>query len=70
LTDADGNAAGLYWLCHPEGMSLKQAFETQEHHGPFVSQAAVNESQRIELFGEQCTISDGGMWDPNWSKPQ
>jgi hypothetical protein len=68
--DRNGNDLGLFWFVVPEGTTREQDFETQQHHGPFLTDAMVNESQRITLFGEQCELTEGGMWDPNWNKLQ
>jgi len=39
-------------------------------YGPFKSEAEVKENQRVILFGKDCAIEEGGMWDPAWDKPQ
>jgi hypothetical protein len=59
-----------YWFIVPDGMDNQQAFNTQQLHGPFKTEAEADENQRIVLLGEQCKITDGGMWDPAWDKPQ
>jgi hypothetical protein len=39
-------------------------------HGPFATEAEVNEHQRLTLLGPQCEVTEGGAWDPKWDKPQ
>jgi hypothetical protein len=46
---------------HPPGITL---------HGPFKTEAEVDEDQRVTLLGAQCEVTYGGAWDPNWEKPQ
>jgi hypothetical protein len=70
IIDSNSNSSGLFWFYRPDGMTREQAFETQQHYGPFASDAEVKESQRIVLLGEQCKVTEGGMWDPAWGKPQ
>lgn len=62
FSDNDGKT-GLFWFVIPNGMSRDQAAATQQHHGPFASRQAVNESQRVVLLGEQCKVIEGGAWD-------
>jgi hypothetical protein len=65
----DGSTA-LYWIEVPEDMTNEQAAATQEWHGPFKTDAELYEDQRVTLFGSQCEITEGGMWDPAWDKAQ
>jgi len=60
---------GHYWFIQPEGMTFEQAWDG-EHQGPFATEAESRENQRLMLLGEQCKVQYGGMWDPNWDKPQ
>ncbi|MFZ2076670.1 MAG: hypothetical protein WAV38_08485 [Xanthobacteraceae bacterium] len=70
LRHADGVIVGLFWFSVPDGMTAEEAFNTQQHYGPFGSDAEVKESQRVTLLGEQCEVTEGGMWDPAWDRPQ
>jgi hypothetical protein len=65
----DGSVA-LYWIGVPDGMTNEQAAETQKWHGPFKTEAEVNENQRVVLLGPQCKVTHGATWDPNWIRPQ
>ena len=65
----DGTTA-LYWIEAPEGMTKEQALKTQEWHGPFKTEDEVAESERLVLFGPQCKVTEGGMWDRAWDRPQ
>lgn len=67
--DAEGKS-GLYWFVIPDGMTREEAFDTQEHYGPFATEAEAVDSQRLVLFGEQCQVTEGGMWDPAWDRLQ
>jgi hypothetical protein len=49
----------FYWVRQPDGMTREAAFDTQQHYGPFETEAEVHESQRIVLFGEQCEVTPG-----------
>jgi hypothetical protein len=39
-------------------------------HGPFKTEAEVNESQRVVLLGPQCEVTEGGNWDSAWDRLQ
>jgi hypothetical protein len=78
-----GNGIVLYWFERPVNFSdddrermLDHIVTTQRHpfgitlHGPFKTEAEVAEHQRVTLLGPQCEVKEGGMWDPNWDKPQ
>jgi hypothetical protein len=41
-----------------------------ELHGPFKTDAAVEEDKRRVLFGPGCEVKEGGAWDPAWDRPQ
>ena len=73
----------LYWFREPDGFSDDDAQHLQdwilgrhadgpgvELHGPFKTDAEVAESQRLTLLGPQCEVTEGGMWDPAWDRPQ
>jgi hypothetical protein len=73
----------LYWFEMPASFSdedreamINHIITTQTHppgitlHGPFKTEAEVSEHQRLTLLGPQCKVTEGGMWDPNWDKPQ
>jgi Protein of unknown function (DUF3102) len=57
-----------FWFVLPNGMSREQAVETQELHGPFKTEAEALEDQELVLFGKDCKIEAGGMWDPAWDR--
>jgi hypothetical protein len=67
---ANGELVGHFWFEVPEGMTTEQAFETQEHHGPFRSEAEAEKNKRLVLLGPDCKVTEGGMWDPAWDKLQ
>ena len=69
VVTVDG-AQHRYWCIVPHGMSNEQAFETQELHGPFTTDAEVHEDERRTLLGPQGKVIEAGMWDPAWDKPQ
>jgi hypothetical protein len=68
--DTPDRERALYWVVVPDGMSKEEAWATQRRHGPFRTDAEVTESQRVTLFGEQCKVTEGGMWDPAWNNLQ
>jgi hypothetical protein len=45
-----------YWFLVPESMTREEAFESQDHHGPFATEADAAENQRVVLLGEQCMV--------------
>jgi hypothetical protein len=73
----------LYWFERPEGFSPADKKHLHEWfcglhedgprvgvYGPFQMDDEVSESQRIVLLGPGGEITEGGMWDPAWDKPQ
>jgi hypothetical protein len=48
-----------FWFSVPENMPVEEAFNSQEHHGPFTTQADADENQRLVLLGEQCQVVPG-----------
>jgi hypothetical protein len=59
VSDAEGRNLGVFWCVVPDGMTREDAMASQTVHGPFATIAEVNESQRVELFGEQCQVKEG-----------
>jgi hypothetical protein len=55
-----------FWFVLPEGMDLAEAFQTQEHHGPFVKRRAARRSWRrrclstapMKMRYEMCAPTD------------
>jgi hypothetical protein len=43
-------AVRYFWFQWPGNMTREQAFYTQEHHGPFASEAAMIEDQQAVIF--------------------
>jgi hypothetical protein len=41
-----------------------------ELHGPFKSNTEAEENQQLVLLGPQCKVTEGGVWDPAWDRPQ
>jgi hypothetical protein len=39
-------------------------------HGPFATEKEARKHSEVTLFGPDCKIYEGGMWDPNWDKKQ
>jgi hypothetical protein len=61
----------LYWFETPEGFRPEDGLPPGATlHGPFATEAEVAKHQRVALLGQQCEISEGGAWDPNWGKAQ
>jgi hypothetical protein len=78
-----GEGTVLYWFEEPANFSeddhaamIDHIVTTQTHpsgialHGPFRTQAEVEEDQQLVLLGPQCKVTEGGAWDPKWDKPQ
>jgi hypothetical protein len=61
----------FYWFECPDNFSLEDGLPPGAiMHGPFKTDAEVNESQRLTLLGPQCKVTEGGEWDPNWNRLQ
>jgi hypothetical protein len=62
---------GYYWFEAPEDYREGDVlpFGTPIH-GPFATEAESKESQCRVLFGPQCEVKDGGMWNPAWDRQQ
>jgi hypothetical protein len=41
-----------FWFRRPVHMTKEKAFEIEEHHGPFTTEAAMFEDQKVTIFGE------------------
>jgi hypothetical protein len=48
-----------YWFLVPESMTRGEAFESQDHHGPFATEAEAAENQRLVILGGQCMVRLG-----------
>ena len=65
-----GSDGLLYWFEEPEGWVREDGVPDVEIHGPFKTEAEVEESQRLIIAGPQCEVTEGGMWDPAWDRMQ
>jgi len=71
MTIAPDGSQAYYWVRKSNGnMSDQEALETQEWHGPFKSEQEAEKDEHNVLLGKQCKVTEGGMWDPAWDKPQ
>jgi hypothetical protein len=60
-----------YWFEQPEGRTWEDGVpEGVDIHGPFTTEAEVEQNQRLVLLGPECEITHGGMWDPAWDRLQ
>jgi hypothetical protein len=59
---------GQYWWL--AGWDGAQPDPKDMPHGPFATQAEAEHDFHTTIFGPQCEIKQGGMWNPNWDKPQ
>jgi hypothetical protein len=41
-----------------------------EMYGPYANKAEAEADSYKMVFGEQCEIKDGGVWDPAWDRLQ
>lgn len=64
----DGSNA-VFWVQISENMSDEDAMK-QEWHGPFNTEEEARTNSEVVLLGPDCKVTEGGMWDPAWSKPQ
>jgi len=60
----------LYWFECSKDYVLKKDGIPGRVHGPFKTQAEVEQHQRITLLGPDCKVEEGGVWDPAREKPQ
>jgi hypothetical protein len=67
-----GNASErvTHWLMHPRDDGWNAADLDVELHGPFKSNAEAEENQQLVLLGPQCKVTEPGVWDPAWGRPQ
>jgi hypothetical protein len=61
----------FYWFEIPEGYGEKPLPPPGATlHGPFKTEAELHHHEELTLLGPDCQVTDGGMWDPAWEKPQ
>jgi hypothetical protein len=59
-----------WWASENENLSPEEIMEKGLLHGPFDTEAEADEAARIAVIGPNCKVTEGGTWDPAWSKPQ
>ena len=69
ITTAPDGSRQHWWVPVAPGMGDEEALR-QEWHGPFRTQAEASADEVRTLLGPQCKVTEGGMWDPAWDKPQ
>jgi hypothetical protein len=69
ITDKKGKKR-LYWFEIPEGYRDPLPPPGAILHGPFETEAELHNHEELTLLGPDCEVTDGGMWDPAWDKPQ
>jgi hypothetical protein len=70
LDTPDGPQTKFYWWADEDGnLSPEQIMETGLR-GPFDTEAEAEEAARIAVVGPDCEMTEGGMWNPAWNKPQ
>jgi hypothetical protein len=67
--DGPDGPVSFFWFAS-ERLDARPEDEDVELHGPFDTEAEANADAQIAIAGENCEISDGGTWDPAWSRPQ
>jgi len=50
--------------------TVQEVMATQKLHGPFTTEAAAQAAARTAILGNDCKVTEGGVWDPAWSNPQ
>ena len=68
----NGPRQQFYWFATEQikEWTLQEIIDTQELHGPFDTEAEADEAARIAILGPDCEVTEGGMWNPAWDKPQ
>jgi hypothetical protein len=66
----DASERVTHWLMNPRDDGWYAADLDVELHGPFKSNTEAEENQQLVLLGPQCKVTEGGMWDPAWDRPQ
>jgi len=71
LDTPDGPQTKYYWWANEkDNLSPQEIVETTGLHGPFDTEAEALEAARIAVIGPDCELTEGGMWNPAWGKPQ
>jgi hypothetical protein len=65
--DADG---GWWWVEADFRGRGSRDISRYRHGGPFRTRAEAQRDSEIQTLGPQCKITEGGMWDPAWDRPQ
>jgi hypothetical protein len=70
LATPDGPQTRYYWWASENSNLSPEELEKTELHGPFYTEAEAQEAARIAVVGPDSKITEGGMWNPAWEKPQ
>jgi hypothetical protein len=66
----DATSGFLYWFEQPDGWTQEDFLRNvADIHGPFRTEAEVDEDQRRVLLPPDCVVTEGGEWNPEWARP-
>jgi len=60
---------GRFWWAEGR-VSVTGRPKRSDMHGPFATEAEAQRDIEVTLFGDQCEITFGGMYDPAWERKQ
>jgi hypothetical protein len=71
LDAPDGPQATYYWWATENpNATPEEIMATSGLHGPYGTEAEAENAAQVAVVGSDCTIIEGGVWDPAWEKPQ
>jgi hypothetical protein len=59
----------LYWFEEPDDWTKQDGLPDVDIHGPFRTEAEVDEDQRRVLLPSDCEVEEGGDWNPESDRP-
>jgi hypothetical protein len=74
LDTPDGPKTVFYWFATEDfpdrSLTPEEIAAKYELHGPFNTPAEADADAKVAVVGEECEITEGGMWDPAWERLQ
>jgi hypothetical protein len=61
---------GGWWWVEANIRGRSHDISRYHHGGLFPTRAEAQRDSEIQTLGAQCKITEAGMWDPAWDRPQ